>query len=180
MNRNPAKAIEGVLTFLKVCGLWPNKLYSVPYTIYAIIFQTIFTFVYTSFKLINFYFLTEVNLITKELFICLSEVALFVKVFNFVYYNKQLQQMIVDIREFKFMNDFERELYQERQLLFTRIFNFQLLFAELSVVSSGLSPLFASQRTLPYKLVSLINHVNYHSHIISDIQLGIRLIGAMI
>lgn len=153
MNRNPTKAIEGVLVFLKICGLWPNyKRYYVPYIIYAIIFQIIFTFLYTSFKLVNFFFLTEVNLITKELFICLSEVALFAKVFNFTFYNKELQQMLVDIKEFKFINDLEMEIYQKRQLLFTRILNFQLLMAEFAIFFSCLSPFFTLEPTLPYEL----------------------------
>lgn len=156
MNRNPTKSIEGVLTFLKVCGLWPNyKQYYVPYIIYAIIFQIIFTFLYTSFKLVNFFFLTEVNLITKTLFICLSEVALFVKVFNFTFYNKELQQMLVDIQEFELINDVEKELHQERQLLFTRILNFQLLMAEFAIFFSCVSPFFESEPTLPYKLIAL-------------------------
>ncbi len=152
MIRNPTKAIEGVLIFLKICGLWPNNSrYTVAYIIYAIIFQIIFTFIYTSFKLINFFFLTEVSLITKTLFICLSEVALFFKVFNFTFYNKELQQMLVDIREFKFLNQLEMELYQKNQLLFTRILNFQLFMAELAVIFSCLSPFFSSEPALPYK-----------------------------
>lgn len=152
---NSTKAIEGVLTFLKICGLWPNhKRCYVPYIIYAIIFQIIFTFIYTSFKLVNFYFLTDVSLITKELFICLSEVALFVKVFNFTFYNKELQQMLADIKEFKLLNKLEMDLYNERQVLFSRILNFQLFMAASAVFFSCLSPFFSSEIALPYKLTT--------------------------
>lgn len=160
---NSTKAIEGVLTFLKICGLWPNyKRYYVPYIIYGIIFQIIFTFTYTSFKLVNFYFLTDVSLITKALFICLSEVALFVKVFNFTFYNKELQQMLADIKEFKFLNKLEVDLYNERQLLFSRILNFQLFNAALAIFFSGLSPFFSSEITLPYKLMThLVQESNF-------------------
>lgn len=150
MGRDQTKAIEGVLTFLKICGLWPNyDQYYVPYIIYAIAFQMIFTFIYTGFKLVNFFFLTEVNLITKALFICLSEVALFVKVVNFTFYNRELQQMLVDIKEFKLKNSLESELYQRRQLLFSRVLNLQLLMAELAIFFSCVSPFFSIEPALP-------------------------------
>lgn len=149
MIGNSTRAIEGVLIFLKVCGLWPKHRYYIPYIIYAVIFQIIFTFIYTSFKLINFFFLTEVSLITKELFICLSEVALFAKVFNFAFHNTELHQMLVDIKEFKLLNSVEMQLYQKRQTLFTRILNFQLLMAQLSIFFSCVSPFFSSEPSLP-------------------------------
>ncbi|XP_037035068.1 odorant receptor 94b-like [Bradysia coprophila] len=58
--------------------------------------------------------------------------------------------MLVDIKEFKFINSVEMELYQRRQLLFTRILNFQLLMAGLSVFFSCVSPYFLSEPSLPY------------------------------
>lgn len=156
MIENSTKAIDRVLTFLKICGLWPNNSrYHTTYVIYATIFQMVFTFVYTTFKLINFFFLTEVSLITKALFICLSEVALFAKVFNFTFYNKELQQMLVDVKTFKLINQMETDLYQKRQLLFTRILNFQLLMAELSIFFSCVSPFFSPEPALPYEFSSL-------------------------
>lgn len=152
MEQNPTKAVQGVLTFLKICGLWPNyKQHYVLYLVYAIIFQLIFTFCYASFKCVSFLFLTEINLICKALFICLSEVALFAKVINFHYYNKELQDMLVDIEEFKFINHKEIELYQERQLLFSRILRFQVTCAAMAIFFSCVSPFFSSEPTLPYK-----------------------------
>lgn len=162
MIENQTKAIEGILKFLKICGLWPNyKRYYVPYMVYAIIFQTIFTFIYIGFQLVNFYFLTEINVITKALFICLSEVALFVKVFNFAIYNKELQQMLIDVKEFKLMNAVEMKLYQKQQLLFTRIVNFQLLMARFAIFFSCVSPFFSSEPALPYKFNGIIVNETY-------------------
>lgn len=182
MTQDPTKAIEGVVTFLNICGLWPNgNQYTVPYTIYAIVFQMVFTFIYTGFKLVNFLFLTEVNLITKSLFICLSEVALFVKVVNFIFYNKELQQMLVFIKEFKLINRLETELYQERQLLYSRILNFQLTMVKLAIFFSCMSPFFSTEPTLPLSSLYIVRMGKvFQVHLILDIQPGIRLIGAMI
>lgn len=150
MNQNRTKAIESVLTFLRICGLWPNyQHHYVPYLIYAIIFQIVFTFCYTSFKLVNFFFLTEVNLITKALFICLSEVALFAKVINFWYYNKDLQYMLEKVKEFKLNIKQEIEIYEGGQLLFSRILRFQVIMAGLAILFSCISPFFSSEPALP-------------------------------
>lgn len=150
MNQNPTKAIQSVLTFLRICGLWPNyQQHYVPYLIYAVIFQIIFTFCYTSFKLVNFFFLTEINLITKALFICLSEVALFAKVINFSIYNKDLQHMLQEVKEFKFRNEQEMEIYQGRQLLFSRILRFQVIMGGSAILFSCISPFLSSEPSLP-------------------------------
>lgn len=158
MDPKQTKAIQGVLTFLKICGLWPNyQHHYILYLVYAVIFQLVFTFCYTMFKCVNFYFLTEVNLITKTLFICLSEVALFAKVINFHFYNKELQLMLVDIQEFKLRNRLEIEVYQKSQLLFKKILRFQLIMAEFAIFFSCVSPVFSSDRVLPYKCIILPN-----------------------
>lgn len=59
--------------------------------------------------------------------------------------------MLVDIKEFNLRNNVEKKLYQDKQLLFTRILNFQILMAALSIIFSCLSPFFSSEPALPYK-----------------------------
>lgn len=149
------KPIEGIIIFLKICGLWPNhENHYIAYMIYAIIFQFIFTFCYTTFKCINFYFMTEVNLITKALFLCLGEVAFFIKVFNFHIYNKQIQQLLVDIKQFKLKNQLEEDLLQSRLLLFSKISTCYVGCAGIAIFFSLVAPMFSVERVLPFAFLT--------------------------
>lgn len=142
--------VAGIIIFLKCCGLWPNhQKYYIAYMTYAIIFQFIFTFCYTIFKCVNLYFLTEVTLITKTLFLCLGEVAFFFKVFNFHFYNKQIQQLLVDIKEFKLRSPIEETLLQSRLVLFSKIASCYVGCAGIAIFFSLVSPVFSEERVLP-------------------------------
>lgn len=147
------KSVQGIIIFLKICGLWPNyNKYYIPYMIYGIIFQFIFTFCYAVFKFIIFFFLTEVHLITKTLFLWLGEAAFVFKVFNIHYYGAEIQQLLVSIKQFKIENDLENDLLKSRQQMFSKIATCYVGCAGIAVFFSLVSPLLSSKRELPLDL----------------------------
>lgn len=144
------KSVQGIIIFLKVCGLWPNhNRHYIPYMIYGIIFQFIFTFCYAVFKFIIFFYLTEVHLITKTLFLWLGEAAFVFKVFNFHYHSKELQKLLTSIKQFKIKNNAENDLRKSRELMFNKIAFCYVGCAAIAVFFSLVSPLFSSERVLP-------------------------------
>lgn len=144
------KSVQGIILFLKICGLWPNhNRHYVIYMIYAVTFQFIFTFCYAVFKFIIFFFLTEVHLITKTLFLWLGEAAFVIKVFNFHFHNKEMQQLLVTIKEFEIKNEAENDLLEKRQRMFNRIAACYVGCAFTAVSFSLVSPMFVSERVLP-------------------------------
>lgn len=120
--------------------------------IYAAIFQFIFTFCYVVFKFIIFFFLTEVHLITKTLFLWLGEAAFVIKVFNFHIHNKEMQQLLVPIKEFQIKNEAENDLLKNRQRMFNKIAACYVGCAGVAVFFSLVSPLFSSERVLPFTI----------------------------
>ncbi len=144
------KSIQAIVLFLKICGLWPNhhKHYII-YMIYAVAFQFTFTFCYVVFKFIIFFYLTEVHLITKTLFLWLGEAAFVIKVFNFHYHNKEMQRLLVAIKEFKIENEMENDLLKRRQRMFNKIASCYVGCAFVAVLFSLVSPIFSTERVLP-------------------------------
>lgn len=150
MSVNQNKVLASTLTFLAVMGVWrqENKFYW-PYLIYAIVFQIIFLFCYTGFKCLNFLFLTDANIITRELFICCSELSLLVKVINFNYHQRDLKNLLVTVRSFKFHSAAEEEFMVKRLGKFTRILIFQTTCCVIAIIFSCGAPFFAKEPILP-------------------------------
>lgn len=174
------KPIQGIILFLKICGLWPNHYkHYVIYMIYAVIFQFTFTFCYVVFKFIIFFHLTEVHLITKTVFLWLGEAAFVIKVLNFHYHSKEMQQLLVVIKEFQIRNEMEKDLFNKRQLMFNKIAACYVGCAGIAVFFSLVSPLFSSERTLPFAITfqTIIDKYFFISIMILVIHPGIRSTG---
>lgn len=157
MGTKILKSIQAIILFLKICGLWPNhNKHYVLYMIYAVIFQLIFTLCYVVFKFIIFFFLTEIHLITKTLFLWLGEAAFVLKVFNFHYHNKEMQQLLVKIKEFEVKDGIENDLLKNRQRMFNKIAACYVGCAGTAVFFSLVSPMFSSERVLPLAKKSIL------------------------
>lgn len=144
------KSVLAIVLFLKVCGLWPNhNRHYVLYMIYAVIFQFIFTLCYVVCKFTIFFYLTEMHLITKTLFLWLGEAAFVIKVFNFHYHNKEFQRLLASIEAFEIRNEMESDLLNKSQRIFNKIATCYVGCAGVAVFFSLVSPLFSSERTLP-------------------------------
>lgn len=150
MSLDPNEVLFVPLAFFKVCGLWQQDgRFRWPYHIYATIFQFIFMICYTGFKCLNFFFLTDANMITREVFICCSELSLFVKVFNFHYYQKEIKTFLANIRSFKFDSESEATLMNERFGIFSKILTFQVTCCVIAIIFSCGAPFFANEPVLP-------------------------------
>lgn len=152
MSLNPTEVLNVPIRFFTICGLWTpseKQCYYWLYIIYAGTFQIIFTFCYTGFKCINFLFLTDANSITRELFICLSEVSLFVKVINFHYNHKDMKEFLVNVKAFKLLSQFEEDFLRKRLAKFTTILIFQLTCCQIAIIFSCGAPFFAKEPVLP-------------------------------
>lgn len=143
-----------LIKILKLCGLWPNILNNTTgryfYTLYTCVFQLIFTFMYTGFKCINFIYLDNINEITRAMFICLTELALIVKIINFYYHIKQMQKCLNDVEKFQLINETEMNSFDEKLTLFRHIVIWYVAVANIAGIFSYLSPFFSETPILPY------------------------------
>lgn len=142
-------------SLLKLFGLWPNTataftLQRLLYTIYTCVFQLVFTFMYTGFKCINFIYLTDLDEITRAMFICLTELALIVKIINFYARIRRMQNCLKTVGHFKLISSDEMKSMQEKLSLFMHIVIWYMAVANIAGIFSYMSPFFSTERILPY------------------------------
>lgn len=184
ITTDPTGALKFSLTFFTVCGLWrPDNKFAWLYIVYATIFQIIFLFCYVGFKCANFLFLTDPDMIIKELYICCSELSLVVKVINFHYYQKEMKKFLVNIKSFELLSVEEQDLLNRRLSKFKFLLAFQLICCVTAIIFSCGTPLFAKNTLLPWEhllLVSSLEKTEKSTRISRlVIPLGIRWIGTM-
>lgn len=152
-NFDPLAPSYFLIKILSLCGLWPNvsnkSCFSL-YTLYTCVFQIFFTFMYTGFKCINFIYLDNLNEITRAMFICLTELALIVKIINFYYHIKEMKNCLNNVKEFVLINEMEINSFQEKLSLFMRIVIWYMAVANIAGIFSYLSPFFSDTPILPY------------------------------
>lgn len=145
--------IQNLIKFLHLIGLWPThqiKSASLFYAVYTILFQIIFTFSYDIFKCINFLFLTDLSIITRAMFICFTEIALVVKIVNFYFRMKTMQNCLNFVRAIKIETECEEKLFTSNLSFLSKIIKWYLITANVTGVFSYLSPLLVSEPILPY------------------------------
>lgn len=143
-----------LIKFLNFVGLWPKQHKSMGswffYGIYTIIFQTIFTFSYDFFKCINFLFLTDLDIITRAMFICFTEIALAVKIVNFYFRMRTMQTCLNYIQKIKIENQYEADAFTSNFSFLSKIIKWYLITANVTGIFSYLSPLLVAEPILPY------------------------------
>lgn len=144
--------IRKLIYFLMVVGLWPiNSIHFSWFNkVYTLIFQFIFTFAYTSFKCINFIYLTDLDIITRAMFICLTEIALIVKILNFYFRIEMMQDCLASIKQFQLLNKEEVELFNAKLVFLSRIITWYLSVTNITAVFSYMTPWFVAEPILPY------------------------------
>lgn len=140
---------------LKLFGLWPNTtttltVHRLLYIVYTCVFQIIFTFLYTGFKCINFIYLTDLDEITRAMFICLTELALIVKIINFYTRIRRMQSCLKTVGHFQLITDDEMASMQDKLSLFMHIVIWYMAVANIAGIFSYISPFFSNEPILPY------------------------------
>lgn len=148
---DPTEAIHSVILSFKICGLWPkNYRFRNLYLIYATLFQFAFTFAFCGFKLLNFYFKTNMDQVTVIVFEAVAEISLWVRVINFITYFDSITGCLDIIKLFKCESEEELRFYKKRFGLFTRVMRFYLGCASFACFFSLSAPFFSEKPMLAY------------------------------
>lgn len=144
---------------LRFMGLWPSvaselsklsRFSWLSYTMYTIIFQTVFTFAYVGFKCINFIYITDLTIVTRALFITLTELSLAIKIVNFYLRFNTMKQFLQSVREIQLIDDAEEAIFMKRLAFLKKIIVAFLITANMTGVFSYLSPVLVAEPMLPY------------------------------
>lgn len=163
--------INRLTRLLWYMGLWPSVLSDKPkpsciswmaYTLYTIVFHTIFTFAYVAFKCINFISITDLTIITRALFITLTELSLTVKIVNFYIRFSTMKRCLQTVREIQLIDDEEEAIFVTRLGFLNKIILAFLITANMTGLFSYLSPVLVSEPMLPYPGWYPLDWMNSH------------------
>lgn len=139
-----------LLFFFTAFGLWPPK-HAVFYKIYGILFQFVFSFLFSVFMCINLFILENKGNMTDALHMSLTEVALFIKVVNFFVRGKAMQTMLRTIQEFKLENLDEERIIDEKLSFFLKVSIYYYGMANMAGFSGDFAALVAKDVRLPFQ-----------------------------
>lgn len=151
-NFDPMKPIRKLICFLKLVGIWPldikNRFLYFCYIIYGILFQCTFSYAYAAFgTTIDG---TNVKMMTEQIFNGLAEIAMCLRMTNFVYYFKDATHFLITIKSFELRNQEECELYKKRLSSFSTVRNILITATTFALTFSNAAPHFSSELRLPY------------------------------
>ncbi|KAG4070904.1 hypothetical protein HA402_011130 [Bradysia odoriphaga] len=148
---DPTEPIHTVITVFKICGIWPiNYRFRKLYLLYGFFFQFAFTFAFCGFKLLNFYFKTNMDLITVIIFESLAEISLWVRVINFVTNFDRILHCLNVVKSFKCRDEEELNFYRERLGMFKKVMRFYVGCASFACFFSLVAPFFSDKPMLAY------------------------------
>lgn len=146
--RHPVQRLTRVL---HIVGLWPSRGAAFGYTAYAIAFQLIFTVAYDAFKCASFRHQTDLSVITRAMFICLTELSLAVKIANFWLHMDAMQRLFVEIEHGIVARDeHERQTYDGALRFLGNVITWFLVTANTTGLFSYVGPVLVAEPMLPY------------------------------
>lgn len=137
--------------FFTLTGLWLPAQPSIIHKIYVLLIQIIFFNGYTAFKCMYVFELKTVGEASILTFVCLTEVALILKLFNFLAKNALVRENQRLIREFRFQNQTELEYFDAKLKTFRIISRAFFILTFATDFFSYIVPFFQNNEpTLPY------------------------------
>lgn len=117
---------EGIRTFLCTIlycgGLWkPFKMpiwFQNVYSTYSVVLITAFSVIYTAAMVINIFLLTDFSELSERLFISLTEAACAIKIYNFFVNNREWQEILSELEDFRIKSPREEKILRKRTYIF--------------------------------------------------------------
>lgn len=132
-------------------GQWPNEDCSMFYYIYAFVLHFGFVFIYLICMLINLIFITDVNETTHSLYVTLTELAFFLKVINFFWFNRGMKECLSTVSDFDLKNEKEAKTIQELMHSFNWLTYCYYVIPNLCAITASMKPLFVEKREIPFR-----------------------------
>lgn len=132
-------------------GQWPNEDFSILYFIYSVVLHFGFVFLYLICMLINLIFITDVNETTHSLYVTLTELAFFLKVMNFFWFNRGMKECMSTVIDFDLIDDKEAKTIQKRMKFFNWLTYCYYIIPNLCAITASMKPLFVAKREIPFR-----------------------------
>lgn len=133
-------------------GLWKplNKSNSrkIVYSIYSIVFLSIFSMIYSVLMVSGIFLLTDFSDLTNRLYMSLTEAALALKVVNFFFHNRDWQKCLSEIKEFRVKSIEEEQIMQKYARIFYIVVSIYFFLPNCAIHALGQTPLFSEELKL--------------------------------
>ncbi|KAG4074578.1 hypothetical protein HA402_004449 [Bradysia odoriphaga] len=148
---NPLKTITGMMRFFIVCGVWPiAKRFRWLYAIYSLMFHLVFHVFYISCKFLNFFFETNVALLSVGFFIFLAELSLVIRIINLLANFEKVLICLKMVADFRIYDENEGILMNKHLSSFSTVMKCYLSAGTSACIFSWIAPLLSSEPMLPY------------------------------
>lgn len=101
--------------------------------------------------LINLIFITDVNETTHSLYVTLTELAFFLKVMNFFWFNRGMKECMSTVNGFELKDDKEAKTIQKRMHFFNWLTYSYYIIPNLCAITASMKPLFVEKREIPFR-----------------------------
>lgn len=132
-------------------GQWSNETTSILYHVYSFALHFGFVFLYLICMLINLIFITDVNETTHSLYVTLTELAFFLKVLNFFWFNRGMKECLATVVDFDLKNEKEAETVHKRMHFFNWLTFCYYVIPNLCAITASMKPLFVEKREIPFR-----------------------------
>lgn len=134
-----------------IFGQWPNEDSSLGYYVYSFVLHFGFVFIYLICMLINLIFITDVNETTHSLYVTLTELAFFLKVLNFFWFNRGMKECMCTVIDFDLKSDNETETITKHLHSFNWLTYLYYIIPNLCAITASMKPLFVAKREIPFR-----------------------------
>lgn len=132
-------------------GQWSNENSSFLYHIYAFVLHFGFVFLYLICMLINLIFISDVNETTHSLYVTLTELAFFLKIMNFFWFNRGMKECLSTTIDFDLKNENEAETVKKRMHFFNWLTYSYYIIPNMCAITASMKPFFVEKREIPFR-----------------------------
>lgn len=148
---NTLKVTNILLFFFSIFGLWPtaNKTF---YKLFSAILLTVFSLAYTIFMIINLIAFTDMSELTDSMYMSLTEIALLLKIANFIFHHSTMHYLLATIQKFELETKTEIVLAKNRISGFFKLVIYYYCCVNWTATYIDVSALFVNEPiVLPYR-----------------------------
>lgn len=139
-----------IILIFRAVGLWPAENERIAYKVYGIVQFTIFSLLLTATQVIQLLAFTEIDQITKTMYMSLAQLSLVIKVVNFYVRLNSMQRLLETTKKFQLKSFTEEKLFNERMRFIYKIVMALIISCNVAHFSAELKAIMTPEMLLPF------------------------------
>lgn len=144
------RVFNPIVFIFRVMGLWPAENGRIAYKVYGIVQLTIFSLLLTTTMMIQLLAFTDLDQMTKIMYMTLAQLSLFMKVINFYVRLNSMQRILQTTKEFQLHSFAEEKLFNERMRFIFKIVMTLIISCNVAHFSAEFKAIMTPEMLLPF------------------------------